>query len=162
MTPFLKQKPPDSCWIAISPHYLARTGACSRSRSTIKTFILLLNFCLVFSWARAETAIKRNPGEVLLLANANSPISLAIADDYARKRNIKNRLSVQCQDSALNTKNETISLTDYVQFIENPIRAYLAAHTNIDFIVLTKGMPIRITGAAIGSCDEHRDRKSTV
>ena len=36
-----------------------------------------------------------------------------------------------------------------------PIRAYLAAHTNIDFIVLTKGVPIRITGAAMGSCDEH-------
>ena len=110
---------------------------------------------MFFSRAQAETAIKRNPDEVLQVANASSPVSLAIADDYARKRNIKNRLLVRCQDSALNTKNETIALTDYVQFIENPVRAYLAAHTNIDFIVLTKGMPIRITGAAMGSCDEH-------
>ena len=132
-----------------------RTGAWSCSKSTTKTFILLLNFCLFFSWAQAEPAVKRNPDEVLLVANAGSPISLAIADDYARKRNIKNQLLVRCQDSALSTENETLALTDYVQFIENPVRAYLAAHTNIDFIVLTKGVPIRITGSATGSCDEH-------
>jgi uncharacterized protein (TIGR03790 family) len=134
---------------------IVRPGTCPCSKSTIKSFILLLNFCLFVSWAQAENAVKRSPDEVLLVANANSPISIAIADDYARKRNIKNRLSVQCQDSALSTKNETIALTDYFEFIENPVRAYLTAHTNIDFIVLTKGMPIRITGAPMGSCDEH-------
>ena len=36
-----------------------------------------------------------------------------------------------------------------------PFVITLAAHPNIDFIVLTKGVPIRITGAAMGSCDEH-------
>ena len=141
---------------------IVRPGDRSQSKSAIKSFILLLNFCLFFSWAQAETAIKRSPDEVLLLANANSPISLAIADDYARKRNITNRLSIQCQDSALSTKNETIALADYTQSIENPVRAYLAAHANIDFIVLTKGVPNRITGSAIGSCDEHsRDPVAT-
>src|ERR1039458_5743458 len=117
-------------------------------------FILPLAFSLLLPWAQAADATQRSPGQVLLVVNANSPISQAIADDYALKRNIKNVLSIQCQDSAVSTKNETIALADYTGFIETPIHAYLATHTNIDFVVLTKGIPIRITGSAMGSCDE--------
>ena len=53
---------------------------------------------------------------------------------------------------ALNTGNETIPLADYRQTMD--------AHSDfwrrfeIEFIVLTKGIPIRITGADMGSCDE--------
>jgi uncharacterized protein (TIGR03790 family) len=97
---------------------------------------------------------KRSPGQVLLVVNQNSPISKAIAADYALKRHVKNIIRVQCQDSALSVRNETIALAAYTQSIESPVRGYLAAHTNIDFIVLTKGIPIRITGAALGSCGE--------
>jgi uncharacterized protein (TIGR03790 family) len=122
---------------------------------TQKSFILVLALPLLSSWAFAGGAITRTPDEVLLVVNANSPISVAIGDDYARKRNIQNQLAVQCQDSAVSTGNETITLAAYSESLENPIRHYLAAHTNIDFIVLTKGIPIRITGAAMGSCDEH-------
>ncbi len=105
--------------------------------------------------ADAENPIKRTPDQVLVVFNANSPVSRAIADDYSHKRNVTNLLSIQCQDSALNTENETIAFAAYIQSLENPVREYLAAHTNIDFIVLTKGVPIRITGSAMGSCDEH-------
>ncbi len=98
---------------------------------------------------------KRSPDQVLLLVNENSPVSKAIAEDYALKRQVTNILAVQCQDSALSTANETISLAAFSQSIESPLRVFLATHTNIDFIVLTKGIPIRITGAAMGSCDEH-------
>lgn len=97
---------------------------------------------------------RRSPDEVLLVVNQNSPVSKEIAGDYASKRRVKNILSVECQDSATNARNETITLAAYTQLIESPVRAYLAAHPNIDFIVLTKGIPIRITGAALGSCDE--------
>jgi uncharacterized protein (TIGR03790 family) len=121
----------------------------------MKICVLLIVFSFSLSCAHAGTANKRSPDEVLLVVNATSPVSQAIADDYAAKRHIRNTLSVQCQDSALSARNETITLADYTQAIENPIRAYLAAHTNIEFIVLTKGVPIRITGAAMGSCDEH-------
>jgi uncharacterized protein (TIGR03790 family) len=119
------------------------------------TCILAVVFSLWLSEAEAETPRKRSPDEVLLVVNTSSPISQAIADDYALKRRISNRLSVQCEDSALSAGNETITLADYTQDIENPVRAYLAAHTNIDFIVLTKGIPIRITGASMGSCDQN-------
>jgi uncharacterized protein (TIGR03790 family) len=118
-------------------------------------FILILLLTLAPAWVRAGSANPRSPDQVLVVVNTNSPVSQAIADDYAGKRKVKNLLSIQCQDSALNTKNETISLASYAQFIENPIREYLAAHTNIEFIVLTKGIPIRITGSDMGSCDEH-------
>ena len=98
---------------------------------------------------------RRSPDEVLLVENSNSAMSQSIAADYAAKRKVSNVLSIQCQDSAMSTRNETIALTNYLESIEKPIRNYLAAHTDIEFIVLTKGVPIRITGAAMGSCDEH-------
>jgi uncharacterized protein (TIGR03790 family) len=101
-----------------------------------------------------NAAQKRGPDQVLLVVNGNSPISKAIAGDYALKRHVRNIIRVQCQDSALSSLNETIPLAAYTQSIESPLRRYLAAHTNIDFIVLTKGIPIRITGAALGSCSE--------
>jgi uncharacterized protein (TIGR03790 family) len=121
-------------------------------------YFLLLSIIWLepFSVHSEEASLKkRSPDQVLLVVNSNSPVSREIADDYALKRKVRNILSIQCQDSALNTKNETINLADYFRSIENPIRGYLATHTNIDFIVLTKGIPIRITGAAMGSCDEH-------
>lgn len=98
---------------------------------------------------------RHTAAEVLVVTNADSPVSKAIADDYAKLRHVRNRLAVHCVDSALQTENETITFTDYKSQIENRIRAYLAVHPKINFIVLTKGIPIRITGAPIGSCDEH-------
>jgi len=118
-----------------------------------KIFIVLSVFWLP-PWlayaGEANIIQKRSPDQVLLVCNTKSPVAQAVSDDYALKRQIRNRLPIQCQDSALSTKNETITLADYTQSIENPVREYLAAHTNIDFIVLTKGIPIRITGAAMG------------
>jgi len=119
--------------------------------------ILAFAFLLPLSAQARQTvgAHRRSPDEVLLLCNTNSTVSRSIADDYARKRHIKHRLSIQCQDSALSAKDETIALGAYMAAIENPVRNYLATHPRIDFIVLTKGIPIRIVGAALGSTDEH-------
>jgi uncharacterized protein (TIGR03790 family) len=103
----------------------------------------------------ADGKSRRTSDSVLLVENANSAISKAIADDYAARRHVKNILSIQCQDSAVATRSETIRLALYEEQIEAPIRKYLTTHKGIDFIVLTKGVPIRITGAALGSCDEH-------
>lgn len=103
----------------------------------------------------AGTPRRHTASEVLLVANANSPISKRVADDYAAKRHIRNRLTIQCRDSAVSSDAESISLSDYSAQIEAPIRAYLAKHPKINFIVLTKGVPIRIDGAPLGSCDEN-------
>jgi uncharacterized protein (TIGR03790 family) len=91
---------------------------------------------------------------VLLVCNTASAASREIADDYGLKRHIRNRVSIQCADSAVSTQNETISFADYRREIETPIRQYLASHPKIEFIVLTKGVPIRVVGAPFGSCWE--------
>ena len=105
--------------------------------------------------ATGGVAIKHSPEEVLVVVNANSPVSQAIAKYYTKKRHIKNVIYVQCSDSSSNSKNETITLESYVQLIESPVGDYLRTHQNINFIVLTKGIPIRISGSPMGSCDEH-------
>jgi uncharacterized protein (TIGR03790 family) len=97
---------------------------------------------------------RRSPDQVLVVVNQSSPVSKAIAQDYAVKRQVRNVLSVECQDSAVSIQNETITLASYMQSIEAPVHGFLTTHTNIDFIVLTKGIPIRITGAPMGTCDE--------
>ncbi|MGO9204493.1 MAG: TIGR03790 family protein [Limisphaerales bacterium] len=89
-----------------------------------------------------------SPDQVLIVFNADSPVSRAVAGDYAAKRHVRNLLSVRCQDSALSAKNETMTPAAYTQAIEDPVRAYLAAHAGIDFIVLTKGIPIRVKSSA--------------
>jgi uncharacterized protein (TIGR03790 family) len=125
-------------------------------------FLLILAFSFLAPWAHAGNPKKRSPDEVLVVLNVNSPISRAVADDYAAKRHVKNILSIHCQDSALNTESETIAVGDYAQSIETPMRRYLATHKKINFIVLTKGIPIRITGSAMGSCDEHSHEPENV
>jgi uncharacterized protein (TIGR03790 family) len=64
-------------------------------------------------------------------------------------------LAIRCEDSAVRTENETISIELYTQMIEQPVKAYLTAHSHINFIVLTKGVPIRVHDAKSGSRDEN-------
>ena len=87
---------------------------------------------------------------VLVVRNQNSVVSKAVADDYVQRRGITNVLNIACQDAALNTASETMSYADFMQDIESPLRAYLSGRQEIDFIVLTKGIPIRISEAAQG------------
>jgi uncharacterized protein (TIGR03790 family) len=105
--------------------------------------------------AQTVGARRRSSNEVLLVCNGDSPISRAVADDYASKRHVRNRLVIHCQDSAIKTENETLDLATYTAQIEKPVRSYLAGHPEINFIVLTKGVPIRIVGAPLGSCWEN-------
>ena len=125
-------------------------------RSKTRILIALAFLCLAPMLAHAKDTsapAKRRPEQVLLVCNTDSPVSRAIASDYAQKRHVNNVLSIQCQDSALSTKNETMPLAAYTERIERPVRKYLAKHAGIDFIVLTKGIPIRIVGTALGSND---------
>jgi hypothetical protein len=102
--------------------------------------------------ARPPSPARRTPAEVLLVVNANSPTSAAIGSDYAQKRGITNVVMVQCADSAVSADSETIAFSDFNSLLASPITNYLASHPAIDFIVLTKGVPIRIDGAPTGCC----------
>lgn len=87
---------------------------------------------------------------VLVIINADSPVSLSLGADYLKQRSLKERLLVHCQDSSLDPGKETIAYDGFRDSIETPLRAYLAKHPKIDFIVLTKGVPIRLQGAPTG------------
>ena len=92
---------------------------------------------------------------VVVVCNADSPVSLAVGEDYARRRGVTQIVRIQCPDAATSTAHETISYASYQAAIEKPLRAFLAGHAGIDFIVLTKGIPIRIgdaPGRGAGNC----------
>jgi len=114
------------------------------NRSSIFTLLLLL---------RLPAASATISDEILIIVNDASPTSKAVGMDYAGKRHVKNILHVRCEDSALRQKNETIELKTYAEQIEAPLRHFLQSHTSINFIVTTKGVPIRISGAPLGWAD---------
>lgn len=118
--------------------------------------VLLLIFSASCTARAAASVSPHSPNEVLIVYNAQSPVSTTIAHDYASKRGVTHLLAIHCIDSAVSTKDETISLADYTREIATPVSAFLAGHNEINFIVLTKGVPIRVNGAATGSRDETR------
>ncbi len=87
---------------------------------------------------------------VLVIENANSPVSMQIAKYYMEKRGLRKTLAIRCVDSALSVDGETLDYSIYREAIEKPLREYLANDTKIDFIVLTKGIPLRLSNAPVG------------
>jgi uncharacterized protein (TIGR03790 family) len=96
--------------------------------------------------AKSEALVDR----VLVLENLDSPVSSQIVKHYMAKRGAKKVLQIHCPDSAINAANETLPFEAFRESIEKPLKAYLANDPKIDFIVLTKGIPIRLTGAPVG------------
>lgn len=84
---------------------------------------------------------------VLVVMNKESPVSMRIGADYMKQRQAKNRVFVTCPDSSLTAAGETVHYAAFRDGIAGPIGAYLSKHPSIDFIVLTKGIPIRIDDA---------------
>jgi len=79
---------------------------------------------------------------VLVVYNSRSEASLEIAEYYAKRRGIprENLLRLAC------TENEEVSEQEFHASIEAPILKDLKSRPNpIDFIVLTKGIPIRLS-----------------
>lgn len=109
------------------------------SKKTILISVLL--FCFFGKSFGKEIPLK---DRVLIIKNTKSPVSIAVADDYMKRRKVTHVLGVNCRDGAVDPDAQSIEYKDYVTLIEAPIRAYLTAHSEIDFIVFTKGVPIRI------------------
>ena len=116
---------------------------------------LRILFACVVSLTAAYASDSHTSAEVLVVSNADSPTSTAIAKDYAAKRGVTKSVVIHCADSAVSAANETISLADYTSQIAAPVGAYLKLHSEINFIVLTKGVPIRVRGGETGSHDEN-------
>ena len=105
---------------------------------------------LTLSLQATASPTAHHPSEVLLVYNSNSPVSTAIANYYKQKRGITHVVAVNCEDSALSSNTETITLANYTSQIATPVGNYLASHSGINFIVLTKGVPIRIGALDLG------------
>lgn len=108
--------------------------------------------------AFAQSAASR----VLVIENMASPTSVEITTDYMQRRKVTNVLKVDCQDSALDAGKETMKYADFQEKIEKPLRAFLAKKPMIDFIVLTKGVPIRLTDAPNGVNNNRPSLDSTL
>jgi uncharacterized protein (TIGR03790 family) len=111
---------------------------------------LTLALCLALAAAAPAAAQKRR--DLLLVVNTRSPESVAVGEHYARARQIGEdgivRLAVEPRDE--------VSRFEYGRAIEAPIAAWLArerAQDRILYIVLTKGVPLRIagTGGRVGT-----------
>jgi hypothetical protein len=86
---------------------------------------------------------------VLVIANRNSPVSLRVGQYYQQRRGIPatNFLTLNLPDSNLTPAFESISYSTYQQQVEQPLRDFLARNSlvnRIRYIVLTKGIPLRI------------------
>jgi uncharacterized protein (TIGR03790 family) len=110
--------------------------------------ILLLAFSMAAWIGSAAPARADLTDRVVVLRNGTSPVSRAIADDYARRRGVRNELTIACPDAAIDAEAETIDVAAYRREIEGPLKGFLASHPEVDFIVLTKGIPVRLIHAA--------------
>lgn len=117
-----------------------RKGVLSGMRRQLLALSLLSIVGVMFTSASALAG--GGPKNVLLVVNENSPISQAVAEYYKIKRGIpeRNICRINC------TANEWISKAECEAQIVAPIRNFLEAsgvHDRIDYIVLTKGIPLK-------------------
>lgn len=90
----------------------------------------------------SESEASENGRRMLLVVNGDSPISRQIGEYYALKRKVPRSHVVIVSATA----GEQIAADEYRHAIENPVRAAIKkAVTRIDYIVTTKGVPIRLT-----------------
>ena len=105
---------------------------------------LKLIFVLFFSISGISQNLQ---SRVLVIKNTNSLVSIAVTNDYMLRRNVTKVLNISFNDSSIDSNAEFMSFVEYNTFIKTPLLAYLNLHPEIDFIVLTKGIPNKIYGA---------------
>src|SRR5512146_641555 len=106
----------------------------------MKKTLILLAFLLLGTPLLAQTA-----ENVLVVLNEASPISMDIGMYYGQKRGIPQTNLLRIKTTA----DENISREDFERQIDAPIANWLTrnfAQDRILYIVLTKGIPIRVTG----------------
>jgi uncharacterized protein (TIGR03790 family) len=84
---------------------------------------------------------------VLVIANAANSASVQIAEEYVAARAVPNDQLLRLKI----TNSEQLSRADFEQQIQGPVAAWLATHglqDRILYIVLTKGVPLQISGSS--------------
>lgn len=112
---------------------------CFIRRSEVFSLVVCLLILHYGAWAQ-DRPRPVSVACVLVVKNLNSPDSVAIADYYERKRRVPadHVCSVRCPIL------EECSQKEYVDQVEEPVRRFLAGINHpIDYVVLTKGIPIR-------------------
>lgn len=105
----------------------------------------MAGLCLGLVVALTAPAFAQSGRNVLVVANEASPESLEIAAWYAESRGVPSEQVVRIRTLT----SETISRADFERTIQAPIAAAIAAKSLQDqilYIVLTRGVPLRIIG----------------
>lgn len=131
------------------------------SKKLIFAILVIVIIASPFIFLTRRSVASDEAAGVLVVANDNSPLSCRIAGYYMQKRGIPagNLVSIYVPDSSLSPDNETISVPDYLDKIQQPIRKYLEEHElsdRIKYIVLTKGIPIKLPNHD-GACGQSVD-----
>jgi uncharacterized protein (TIGR03790 family) len=130
--------------------FLAAAAICRslKALASLRTLgpsmILRIALIILFS---APLLFSQTADNVLLVVNENSPISIDVGMYYAQKRGIpkSNILRIRVSDE------DNISREDFDRRINSPIASWLSrnfAQDRILYIVLTKGVPLRINGTS--------------
>ena len=114
-----------------------------------RLLILLFVACpmLPVCAAKAQRPGQVSVDTVVVVKNLNNADSVAIADYYTRNRKLpaENVCTVRCTDE------EECTYKEYVEQVKRPLQQFLARLNHpIDYIVLTKGIPIRVDQGTAG------------
>src|SRR5688572_6660372 len=118
---------------------MGRMG-CTHFRSAVASTTLVAALAVVPAFAEAQTV-----ANVLLVINDASPASVEVGDYYAKVRQLPASNIVRLQTA----QTEAVSRLLYEATIEGPVSRWLTRHLLQDqilYIVLTRGMPLRIDG----------------
>jgi len=113
---------------------------------TLAAFSVRLVLPLLWSCLDATPAMAQTAENVAVVINDNSPASQRIGDYYVRARAIPSANIIHIRTST----DETIARALYTVTIEAPIAGALARERLQDrvlYVVLTKGIPLRIAGS---------------
>jgi uncharacterized protein (TIGR03790 family) len=112
---------------------------------TTQTLLAVWGFVTALAWPSGAAA--QTGANVLVVINSSSAASKQVGEYYATARMVPDKNVVRTRMSTA----EAIERTDYERTIEQPIAAWLARHSLQDqvlYIVLTKGVPLRIIGTS--------------
>ena len=105
--------------------------------------------CLLASVLRPADVRAQTGANVLVVANEALPASVEIAEYYVQRRNVPANQLLKIRTSVA----DQVSRQEFERTIHNPIVEWLArtgSHDRILYVVLTKGVPLRIAGQGGG------------